>query len=287
MRISIDFKDVSIENAVIPVLDHGFLFGDSVYEVVRTLEGRLIYAREHLERMQLSASGIGLPLPWDNAMLIAEMERMHSASGDAESYVRLIVTRGTGTLELATHTCTQQRLIVIQKPLTVWPQEFYSSGAKLSLVSVLRNQKQAMDPAFKTGNYLNNVLAIEEARKSGATEAVMLNRDGYITECTTANVFWVKAGVVRTPALDVGILSGITRAEVLAACRDIGQRCEEGQYPEAALLEADEVFITSTTRDVMPITRLDDRAVGVGKVGPVTQRLMQAYTKRMRANAGQ
>lgn len=286
MHISIDRQDVSLEDAVIPVLDHGFLFGDSVYEVVRTWRGRLLFCPEHLTRLRNSAAGIGLPIPLSDEEFTAEIRRMHECGDDGESYVRIIVTRGTGELDLGTSTCTEQRVIVIQKPLKIWPEELYTKGGKLSLVSVVRNQRETTDPAFKTGNYLNNVLAIDEARKSGATEAVMLNRDGDVTECTTSNIFWVADGTVYTPSLEAGILPGITRGQVLEACTDEDIAVETGHYTADELMDADEIFITSTTKDVMPITQIDHARVADGRLGSMTKRLMEAYCRRCEASVG-
>ncbi|MCK6439365.1 MAG: aminotransferase class IV, partial [Planctomycetes bacterium] len=158
-----------------------------------------------------------------------------------------------------------------------WSDALYKEGGKLHTASVQRNSPRATNPAFKTGNYLNNVMAIDEAKKVGATEALMLSASGHLTECTTSNVFFVKGGVVFTPELAVGILSGVTRAKVVQVCKELGQKVKEGLYPPADILGADEAFITSTTRDVMPITRIDDHAIGNGCPGPVTQKLIGAY----------
>lgn len=277
IRISINFTTVDAATASVPVLDHGFLFGDSIYEVVRTWRGCLIFVAEHMTRLRASARGIGLPVPHDDATYQAEMERMHAALGAPESYLRLIITRGVGDLELATHSCLQQNVIFIAKPLKVWDTALYRDGAKLALVGVVRNSRRSMNPAFKTGNYLNNVLAIEEARRSKATEALMLNARGEVTECTTSNVFAVRSGEVITPPLDAGILSGITRAQVLTICREQGIPHAERSLAPQALLSADECFITSTTRDVMPITQINDARIGNGSVGPVSKLLMEAY----------
>ena len=275
--ISMNFRDVDAATASVPVLDHGFLFGDSVYEVVRTWKGRLLFADEHLARLKNSAKGIGLKLPHTRAEYKNEFRRMHKRSGNADSYLRLIVTRGTGALELATKTCADQLSIVIAKALTVWDKTLYERGAKLSIPSVLRNSPRATNPAFKTGNYLNNVLAIEQVVKAGATEALMLNSEGFVTECTTANVFWIKDDKIFTPALDAGILAGVTRAKVIGLCKTLGLDCEEGRYLPNALLSADEAFITSTTRDVMPVTRVDNATIARGKPGPLTAKLMKSF----------
>jgi len=286
LHISIDFQSVPTAEASIPILDHGFLFGDSVYEVVRTWKGRLLYFAEHMQRLHGSAKGIRLPVPHADDKYRAEMQRMVNLVGSQEGYVRLIITRGVGELELATQSCTAQRSIMIAKPLKAWDAFLYERGCKLALVGVVRNSRRSTNPAYKTGNYLNNVLALDEAKAVGASEALMLNSQGKVTECTTSNVFIVRDGVVITPPLDVGILSGITRAQVLLACHDLGLRCNEQAFGEQELRDADEMFITSTTRDVMPVTLLDDHPVANGKVGPVTKQLMAAYAKRCDKSVG-
>jgi branched-chain amino acid aminotransferase len=282
LTISIDFRDIPVDQAVIPVLDHGFLFGDSVYEVVRTLGRQLLFFPEHAVRLRASAAGIALPVPHADRAYRDEMLRLVSRMPSGEAYIRLIITRGVGELELATESCRDQRSIMIAKPLKPWPKALYEDGCRLALVGVIRNSRHSTNPAYKTGNYLNNVLALDEARRSGASEAVMLNADGHVTECTTSNIFMVRDGTVETPRLGVGILSGITRAEVLAACESLGLVARELAFGAAELLAADEVFITSTTRDVMPVTSINDTKVGGGKVGPVTKRLMDAYQERCR-----
>lgn len=285
LRISIDGVDKTRENAVIPVLDHGFLFGDSVYEVVRTWRGQLLFHEEHFARLENSAAGIALPLPIDCAGLRKEFERLHAESGFAESYLRVIITRGVGELELSIQSCEHQRMICIAKPLTVWDSELYSKGGRLALVDVVRNSKLATNPAFKTGNYLNNVLAVEEAKRAKATEALMLNANGFVTECSTSNIFHVAPPYLCTPALEVGILPGITRAKVIEAARSLGIKIEEGRYLAEQMPMAEEVFITSTTRDVMPISEI---AVGdtIHKMplGPTTKRIAKAYRELCEAS---
>lgn len=284
LHISIDFRDTPLDQAVIPVLDHGFLFGDSVYEVVRTMGRKLLFFREHAVRLRASAEGIALPIPHADDAYRAEMLRLLGRIPSGEAYFRLIITRGVGELELATESCRHQRSVMIAKPLKAWDASLYENGCRLALVGVIRNSRASINPAFKTGNYLNNVLALDEARKSGASEALMLNAAGQVTECTTSNIFIVKDGTVITPPLGVGILSGITRAEVIGACNDTGTAVREAAFGAPELLGADEVFITSTTRDVMPVSRINDTAVGAGRTGAVTKKLMAAYRERCLAS---
>lgn len=265
------------EEARISVFDHGFLFGDSVYEVVRTRHGQPFLLREHIARLRRSAAELSFAIPFDDARLCAEVEQAVDAAGNDESYVRLIVTRGVGELELHPETCRSPSIVLIAKELVPPPERFYREGLHLAVVGRRRTDPRSLSPTAKTGNYLNNVLAIIEARSRGADDAVMLNLEDRLTEGTTANVFFVTDGVVRTPAPESGILEGITRGFVLGMLAGEGIPCEEGSFGPGDLREADEAFITSTTRDVMPVTRVDGARVADGRPGPVTRRLMERF----------
>jgi branched-chain amino acid aminotransferase len=273
--VSINGEFTDPATASIPVLDHGFLFGDSIYEVVRTVGGKLFAADRHLRRLHASAHALGMPLQRDDAWFIDHFQQMQARAEWGESYLRVIVTRGIGDLELHPGTCAQQNVIGIGKELPKWPSESYTDGCKVILANVRRNPKQATDPAVKSGNYLNNVMAIMEARAQDAVEAIMLNVEGFLTECTTSNVFIVKDGRVRTPALKQGLLQGITRGFVVELCAELGLPCDETDLRDTDLLGADEVFLTSTTRDVMPVGLIGNHAVAAP--GPVTSRLMEAF----------
>lgn len=274
--ISINGEVLPESEAKISVLDHGFLFGDSVYEVVRTVGGKLFAADRHLRRLHNSANAIGMPLQQSDDWFIDCWQKLHSARGNGESYLRVIVTRGVGKLDLHPETCVSQNVIGIGKPLNKWPDEHYAHGCKVILAKVRRNPKQSTDPAIKSGNYLNNVLAIIEARKQEAAEAIMLNVQGHVTECTTSNVFIVKDGVVKTPALDEGLLEGVTRGYILEVCKGLGLAVEESGLTESDMLSADEVFITSTTRDVMPVGYIGEHKVKLTP-GSITLKIANAY----------
>lgn len=266
------------KDAAINVLDHGFLFGDSVYEVVRTVKGRLFGAQRHLQRLHASADGLGLRLPLMDSQFLDLLREMHKRKPDTESYLRVIVTRGVGELDLHPASCTAPNVVGIAKPLPQWPAEAYAKGAKIILAGVRRNPKNATDPAIKSGNYLNNVLAIVEARAQNAAEAVMLNAQGHVTECTTSNIFIVTGGGLHTPDLGEGLLSGITRGYVLELARRMKINCVERAITADELCAADEVFITSTTRDIMPVALIGETRVKHSP-GPVTQSLMEAFRK--------
>ena len=260
--------------AKISVFDRGFLYGDSVYETVATMHGRLFALADHLDRLERSAGRIGLRPPPRATVERAVAETVQAAA-NAESRVRIVLTRGVGKLDLDPASVDDTQLVVIVMPLQNLPAALYESGVPVAIVSVLRNDPRAIDPAIKSGNYLNNVMAVGEARRQGAHEALLCAADGSVAEGATSNVFLVTGGEVRTPGLDVGILEGITRGQVLALCRANGIAARETRLWPDELRGADEVFITSATRQVLPVTQVDRTVIGGGKPGPITRRLMQ------------
>jgi len=274
--VSIDGEFTPAAQARVSVLDHGFLFGDSIYEVVRTVNGKLFAAQRHLRRLHASAAGIGLGVPHDDAWYVEHMRRMHARKTATESYLRIIITRGVGLLDLHPETCKSPTVVGIAKPLPQWDHENYAHGCKIILAGVRRNLKQATDPAVKSGNYLNNVLALIEARREKAVEAVMINAGGFLTECTTSNIFLVKDGVVKTPGLDQGLLEGVTRGFILEVCSALNLPLEETALKPEEMLVADEVFITSTTRDVMPVSLIGAHRIA-RTPGSVTLKIANAY----------
>jgi branched-chain amino acid aminotransferase len=277
IRVYIDGAVRLPEEAKVSVFDRGFLYGDSVYETIGTAYGRLFAARDHLDRLERSAERIGLHVPPR-----AEIERAIAdtveAAGNAESRVRVILTRGVGKLDLDPASASDTRLVVIVFPLGPPTPEMFGKGVAAAIVSVARNSPRAMDPAVKSGNYLNNVLALGEARRRAhAYEAILCAEDGSVAEGASSNIFAVIGGEVRTPPPEVGILDGITRAKVIALCRDAGIPFAERRLTPDELRAADEAFITSATRSVLPVTTVDERPVGDGVPGPVTRRLMSLY----------
>ncbi|MBI2194074.1 MAG: aminotransferase class IV [Planctomycetes bacterium] len=284
MRINLNGKMLSSDQATIPVLDHGFLFGDSVYEVIRTANGRLLTAREHIERLRESAAAIRLPLPLTDEQFLRELERTHAEAGHAESYLRLVVTRGVGEIELLPRSCRQPNWLIIAKPLAAWPESCYTDGIPVCLAHIHRNPDSALSPRIKSGNYLNNALALMEAADVGAGEAIMLNPDGWVTEATTSNVWIVRDGAALTPSLDCGLLRGITRGILLEIARAHGVPARETRISAGEMLGADEVFLSGTTRGVMPVRQVDQTRIGSGRPGPVTRRLHELLEERLRAN---
>jgi branched-chain amino acid aminotransferase len=267
----------------ISVFDRGFLYGDSIYEVLRTYRGRLFEVEAHLARLRGSAQLIGLTLPLAEELLRRRMEDAVRASRTTESYVRLIVTRGEGEIGLDPALAVDPHVIVIVRALHPPPPEVYRDGVAVAVVDVRRNLRQAVDPAAKTGNYLNSVLALREARARGGYEALMLDSLGRVTEGSSSNVFAVVAGKqgmkLVTPPLQ-GILEGVTRRVVLDLARGLGlEAVEQEMFPED-LFRAKELLLTSTIRELVPIVSIDGAAIGDGKPGPVTKRLHAAFRGR-------
>jgi branched-chain amino acid aminotransferase len=269
------------EEAKVSVLDRGFLYGDSVYETIGTIHGRLFAARDHLDRLERSAQRIGLRVP-PRAEIEAAIAETVAAAGNPETRVRVMLTRGVGKLDLDPASCNDSRLVVIAFPLGPPTTEMFRKGVAVAIVSITRNSPRAIDPAVKSGNYLNNVLALGEARRSGAYEAILCADDGSVAEGASSNVFVVVGGEVWTPQPDVGILDGITRAKVLALARGAGIVVTERRIHPDELRAADEAFLTSATRGVLPIATIDGRPVGAGSPGPVTMSLMSLYDELAR-----
>jgi branched-chain amino acid aminotransferase len=277
IRVFIDGGVRPPEEAKVSVFDRGFLYGDSVYETIGTAYGRLFAARDHLDRLERSAERIGLAVP-PRAEIERAIAETIEAAANPESRVRVILTRGVGKLDLDPASCSDTRLVVIVFPLGPPTPEMFEKGVAVAIVSVARNSPRAIDPAVKSGNYLNNVLALGEARRrSKAYEAILCAGDGSVAEGSTSNVFAVVGGEVRTPPPEVGILDGITRAKVMGLCRDAGIPLAERRLSPDELRGADEAFITSATRGVLPVTTIDERPVAGGAPGPVTRRLMALY----------
>ncbi len=269
-------------DAVLPVLDHGFLFGDSVYEVVRTARHRPFQLRGHLDRMRASAAMIYFELPWSDALIEERIQEVGRAlgpteAGVAEGYFRIIATRGPGPISLSPEDCDQPGLYVVGRELIRYPAERYSDGCDLAIVPRLRNDPRAIDPAAKTGNYLNNMLGLVEARRAGAHDALFLNAEGQITESTTSNAWVVRGGRVATPPLAAGLLAGITRSWMFSALPAAGISVEEAGLTPADLEGADEVFLSGTVKGIMPVCKIDGRPVGDGRPGEVTLRATALY----------
>jgi branched-chain amino acid aminotransferase len=278
------------EQAVISVLDHGFLYGEGIYEVVRTYNRQPFLLDRHLQRLRRSADMIALQLPMSDAGFEAEVvETLRAYFADAgnasvaNAYIRILVTRGVGEITYDPTSCTRPSVVIIVKALTPRPAWVYEQGVKCSLVSVVRNHPCSINPLIKSNNLLNNALAAQEALRKGAFEAILRNYRGELAECSTANLFILKDGLLMTPPLDSGLLSGITRGFIFEVCKSAGFDAEQRVLHDDDLFDADECFFTSTTQEVVPIVQVDDRTIGSGKPGATTLRLLEEF--RRQANA--
>ena len=272
--------------ASVSVFDRGFLYGDSVYETLRTAGGRPVELARHLDRLRRSALGIGLENPFDDAALRAAIAATHAASGNADSYVRVIVTRGTGPLMLDPRVSSSPLLVVLVQELRLPAPALYEAGLSVRIVDVHKISARSLDPTLKTGNYLNSIQALRQAAESAAEDAILCSPAGDVAEGATSNVFMVRAGELLTPALATGLLEGITRALVLALATELGIGWRETKIWPDELRAADEVFLTSSVRGAMPVTTLDGQRVGAGGVGPVTRRILTRYQAYIDAVAG-
>ena len=277
MTTKINFNGQIHDELNISVLDHGFLFGDSVYEVVCTINNQPCFLEKHLCRLFASAKAISLDIPHDKQWFHEQLKATLQAANNTESYIRIIVTRGVGEVNIDPSTCHKPNIIIIVMETKEYPESCYEKGIHVALVSIKRNSRDALNPNVKTGNYLNNVLAKVESNKLGAQDAIMVNSSGHLTEGTTSNLFFVRDGHIFTPSLDCGLLSGITREMIIQLSKENGFRVEEGRWPGEELCEAEEIFLTGTIKKVMPVSHLDGRPVGSGKPGPVTLKLMRLY----------
>jgi branched-chain amino acid aminotransferase len=274
-RVFIDGELGDEATARVPVFDRGFLYGDSVYEVTRTAGGRPVDLDRHLDRLERSAEMIGLAAPPRGAVVEAVHATL-AAAANPESYVRVVVTRGGGDIGLDPALADRPRLVVIVRPLVLPPDALYRDGCDVAIVAVRRNPRRALDPAVKSGNYLNNILALAEARRANAHESIMLNPEGRLVEGSTSNVFLARAGRLVTPAFEDGLLDGITRRRLLELAAAAGIPAAEAHLGADDLRGADEAFLSSSLRGVLPVARVDGVALPASP-GAVTRELMRRY----------
>jgi branched-chain amino acid aminotransferase len=278
--VSVNGTITAADAAVVPVFDHGFLFGEGVYETLRTY-GRVPFLfSDHMARLRRSAGMIALPVPWTDADLLADVEKTMAACAGGDLYIRILVTRGIGDLSYHPTATPAPTLVIITKPLPGFPETTFTEGIRVALVAVRRNHPDALNPQIKSNNLLNNAMAMQEAIRLGADEALMRNQAGCVVECSQSNFFAVTNGVLRTPPLTDGLLPGITRQFVIGLATELGIRVDEGPLLPVEAQGADEAFITGTTREITPVTRIDDAPVGDGRPGPITRQLLSAFRAR-------
>src|SRR6267378_2390609 len=277
MKIYIDGKYYDEQNAKISVFDHGLLYGDGIFEGIRAYNGRVFKLKEHIDRLFCSAKSILLNVPLSHAEIMRAVVETCRENSIRDGYIRLLVTRGAGTLGLNPNRCKDPSVIVIADKIQLYPPELYKRGLDIITVPTVRNLHSALNPAIKSLNYLNNILAKIEANNGGCEEAIMLNAEGFVSECTGDNIFIVKGGEMFTPPLSAGALYGITRSVVIGLARDLGMPVSEPNLTRYDLFNADECFLTGTGAEIIPVVKLDGRIIGTGKPAPITKSLVEKY----------
>jgi branched-chain amino acid aminotransferase len=277
MKVYINGTLYDRDDAKVSVFDHGLLYGDGVFEGIRLYNGRIFKCEEHLARLERSARCIMLDMPWSRDEIRNAMVATVRANELRDGYIRLVVTRGAGTLGLNPFRCVEPQLIVIAGSVALYPEELYQHGMGVITVATRRIGEDALSPQVKSLNYLNNIMAKIEALNAGFQEAIMLNSEGVVAECTGDNIFIVRDGALVTPDQDVGALQGITRDTVIALAREMGLATHEQTITRYALYCAEECFLTGTAAEVIPVTAIDGRTIGTGAPGPVTVRLIERY----------
>jgi len=283
--VNVNGRITGEREAVISVLDHGFLYGEGIYETMRTYHRRPFLYDRHMRRLRRSACMIDLPLPFTDDDLEAQIrDTQASATIDGEVYIRVLVTRGIGELKYDPKATPNPSVIIIVKPQVDPPPEAYEKGVRVVIVDVVRNHPDTVNPMIKSNNLMNSALAMQEALKSNAFEGVMRNFRGELSECTTSNLFVVKSGAALTPPLEAGLLPGITREFLFDIGKMVGVDVREQVLRDAELLGADEAFLTSTTRELVPIVAVGDRTIGSGRPGPVTLKLLERFRREAHAS---
>jgi len=283
--VNVNGKMYDQEHAVISVFDHGFLYGEGVYETLRTYNGQPFLFDRHMRRLRRSADMLALPVPMSDGQIDARFKETVNAAGLAggpgkEAYIRILVTRGIGELTYDPAACPTSSVVVIVKPNVDPPKEAFDRGVTVALVGIVRNHPGTVNPMIKSNNLLNNALAMQEAFRRGAFEGVMRNFRGELAECTQSNIFIVKNGSALTPPIDAGLLPGITREFLFEVGTELGIPVREQVLHDRDLFDADEAFLTSTTREAVPIVRVDDRQIGSGSPGSITRALLDGYRRK-------
>lgn len=266
------------EEACISVLDRGLLYGDGIFETMRAYSGEVFRLRQHLQRLRRSAALIGLAIPMTDEQIAAAAHETLRLNCLEDAYLRITITRGTGPLGLDVSACKTPTFLIIARPLKLRSQQEYDAGVSLHISSVRRNLREALDPAIKSLNFLNNILAKADATAAGADDALMLNHDGHLTECTASNIFFVREGTLCTPSPQCGILEGITRNEVLLLAARAAVPVRQDAFTPQDILSAEEAFITNTTMEVMPVTRIGQTTLNPGPITETLRRLFRDLT---------
>lgn len=282
LKVYIGGKLFDKADAKISVYDHGLLYGDGVFEGIRSYSGRVFRLKQHVDRLYESARSIHLEIPISKAEMSAAITDTLAANSLIDAYIRVIVTRGAGSLGLDPRKTTDPQIIVITDSISLYPPELYEHGLKIVTAGTQRNHPGALNPRIKSLNYLNNIMAKIEGTNAGCLEALMLNHKGEVAECTGDNIFIIRRGEIHTPGIDAGILEGITRDAVIGLAREAGYTVVERSMDRHDVYTADECFLTGTAAEVIPVVECDGRAIGTGKPGPVTQDLLRRFQSLVR-----
>jgi branched-chain amino acid aminotransferase len=282
LQIYISGKFYDKENAKVSVYDHGLLYGDGVFEGMRSYSGKVFRMKEHIDRLYESANAICLVIPMSKDEMEAAIYETLKKNSLIDAYIRLVITRGAGALGIDPTQTSDPQVIIITDSIKLYPAEFYEKGLKIITASTIRNHPAALSPRIKSLNYLNNIMAKLEGLRAGCIEAVMLNHKGEVAECTGDNIFIVKRGVLMTPPKDAGILEGITRNAILDLARSLGITAFEQTMTRHDLYVADECFLTGTAAEVIPVVDIDGRTIADGQVGAVTSQLLAAFKEMVR-----
>ena len=286
MKVWINGELVDEQDAKISVFDHCLLYGDGVFEGIRIYNGTIFQCAAHMDRLLASAEAIRLEVPYSRDEITDAMYQTLRANGLKDGYIRLLITRGPGTLGLDLDKCSGGAVIIIADTIALYPPEMYENGLEVIIAERRRISADMLPPAVKSCNYLNNILAKSEATDAGTGEAIMLNAQGQVAEATGDNVFLVKGGTVFTPPPEAGILIGVTRRVVVELCGKLGIPLEEKPISVADLRAAEEIFLTGTAAEVIAVTSVDGRSIGSGKAGPVTRKLLEAFREFIRDECG-
>jgi branched-chain amino acid aminotransferase len=276
-KVYLNGEIVEPADAKISVYDHGLLYGDGVFEGIRVYRGKAFLLEEHVDRLYESARAIRLEIPLSPEKMTAAIDETVAATGFTDGYIRLVVTRGAGSLGLDIRKTSHPQVVIIVDTIALYPPEIYEQGMRLVTASTIRNHPQALSPRIKSLNYLNNIMAKIEGVDAGTVEALMLNHKGEVAECTGDNIFILKDGVIKTPPTDAGILDGVTRKAVIWLARQAGYEVAETTLTRHDIYVADECFLTGTAAEVIAVVALDGRRIGDGNPGPVTVELREAF----------
>jgi branched-chain amino acid aminotransferase len=278
------------DQAVIPVYDHGFVYGEGVYETLRTYNGVPFLYERHMRRLRASAGALHLDVPFDDETLLGWIHDTMAAANRlpdpmTEAYIRILLTRGVGELSYDLKATPAPSLVIIVKPFDEPPARVFDDGITISLVSILRNHPGSVNPIIKSNNLLNNAIAMQEAHRKGGEEALMCNYRGELSECSQSNFFLVRDGIALTPRSAAGLLEGLTRGFLFEVGREIGVPVQEATLRPEDIATAQEAFITGSTRELTPVVRVDDQVIGSGRPGPITQALLEGFRKKAGENS--